>query len=441
MTDLFKTDESAADTAATETNGVSRRGVLKGAGAIAGAAVGSQAITGFPAVWSQEPKVLRYLGTAVNQSADIAKKVKEDTGITIQYISVDTDEVTKRAITQPNSFDMLDTEYFSLKKLIPSGNLLAMDAKKITNFDKVTPVLTKCELPSGKKIGDQGTAPKKVMFLEGQRSTKFSATPTEWVTLIPTTYNADTLGIRPDLIKRPISSWAELLNPEFKGKAAILNIPSIGIMDAAMVMEATGQHKYADKGNMTRPEIDMTIALLTEAKKSGQFRAFWSDFNESVNLMASGETVIQSMWSPAVTAVRSKGIPCTFQPLKEGYRSWATGFALSKGVTGKKVDIAYEFVNWFLSGWAGAYLFRQGYYSGVLETAKAHMEPYEWAYWMEGKPAEKDIHAPDGSLLEKAGTMRDGGSYEARMGAVACWNAVMDENDYMVRKWNGFIAA
>ena len=40
------------------------------------------------------------------------------------------------------------------------------------------------------------------------------------------------------------------------------------------------------------------------------------------------------------------------------------------------------------------------------------MEPYEWAYWMEGKPAEKDIKAPDGALLEKAGAVRDGGSYE-----------------------------
>ena len=44
-------------------------------------------------------------------------------------------------------------------------------------------------------------------------------------------------------------------------------------------------------------------------------------------------------------------------------------------------------------------------------------------------------------MLEKAGAVRDGGSYEERMGAVACWNAVMDENDYMVRKWNEFIAA
>ena len=421
--------------------GLSRRAVLKGAAGLAGAAAGSGAITGFPAVWSQEEKVLRYLGTAVNQSDDITKKVKEDTGITIQNIVATTDDVTKRVITQPNSFDVLDTEYFSLKKLVPSGNILPMDAKKIKEFDNITPVFTKGQLPNGKVIGDQGTAPKKVMFLEGEHSTKFSATPTEWVTLIPTVYNADTLGIRPDLIKRPINNWSELLNPEFKGKAAILNIPSIGIMDAAMVVELTGKYKYPDKGNMTKPEIDMTMGVLTEAKKAGQFRAFWKDFNESVNLMASGETVIQSMWSPAVTAVRSKGIPCIFQPLKEGYRSWASGFCMSKGVTPKQADMVYEFVNWYLSGWAGAYLNRQGYYSAVLSTAKANMEPYEWDYWMLGKPAEKDIHAPDGSLLEKAGAVRDGGSYDERMGNVACWNAVMDENDYMVRKWNEFIAS
>ena len=66
--------------------------------------------------------------------------------------------------------------------------------------------------------------------------------------------------------------------------------------------------KYGDKGNMTKPEIDKTIAFLIEQKKAGQFRAFWKSFQESVDLMSSGEVVIQSMWSPAVTAVRSKGI-------------------------------------------------------------------------------------------------------------------------------------
>ncbi len=411
--------------------GVSRRTVLKGAAA---------AIAGFPAIVSAQPVTLRYLGTAVNQSKEIAQKVKADLGLVIEYIPVTTDEVAKRIITQPNSFDVVDAEYFQLRKLIPSGNLLGMDAKRIKYSDKITPVFTKGQV-AGKTIGDQGTAPKKVFYLEGPTSTKFAAAPTQWITLIPTVYNADTLGIRPDLIKRPIASWAELLNSEFKGKAAILNIPSIGIMDAAMVVESLGAYKYRDKGNMTKPEIDRTIKTLIDAKKAGQFRAFWKDFNESVNLMASGEVVIQSMWSPAVTKVRSMGVPCIYQPLKEGYRAWAAGFGLPKTLTGKKLDASYEFINWFLSGWAGAFLNRQGYYSAVLETAKANMEPYEWAYWMEGKPAEKDIKAPDGTLLEKAGTVRDGGSYEARMGAVACWNAVMDENDYMVRKWNEFIAA
>src|SRR6204780_2199959 len=399
--------------------GLSRRAVLKGAAGLAGAAAGSGAITGFPAVWSQEDKVLRYLGTAVNQSDDITKKVKAETGITIQNIVATTDDVTKRVITQPNSFDILDTEYFSLKKLVPSGNILPMDAKKIKEFDNITPIFTKGQLPDGKVIGDQGTAPKKVMFLEGPSSKAFSKTPTEWVTLIPTVYNADTLGIRPDLIKRPINSWAELLNPEFKGKAAILNIPSIGIMDAAMVVEATGKYKYPDKGNMTKAEIDMTMKVLTEAKKSGQFRAFWKDFNESVNLMASGETVIQSMWSPAVTAVRTKGIPCVFQPLKEGYRSWASGFCMSKGVTPKQADMVYEFINWYLSGWAGAYLNRQGYYSAVLSTAKSKMGTSAWGYWMEATPAAKDIKGPDGSLPERPGATSAGPSYEQRTGTEA----------------------
>jgi putative spermidine/putrescine transport system substrate-binding protein len=27
------------------------------------------------------------------------------------------------------------------------------------------------------------------------------------------------------------------------------------------------------------------------------------------------------------------------------------------------------------------------------------------------------------------------------MGGIACWNALMDENVYMVQKWNEFVAA
>src|SRR4051812_21828762 len=157
-----------------------RRTVLKGTAAILATGIA-------PAVHAQEKVVLRYLGTAVNQDKAIAEKFKADTGIEIQYVAVTTDDVTKRAVTAPNSFDLIDTEFFSLKKIVPTGNLKGIDTKKIKNADKITTLFTKGEV-GGKVVGDQGTAPKKVIYLEGEKSKKFKAAPTQFMSLIPTVY-------------------------------------------------------------------------------------------------------------------------------------------------------------------------------------------------------------------------------------------------------------
>jgi putative spermidine/putrescine transport system substrate-binding protein len=420
---------------------VSRRQVLKGTAAAAGLALGSGLIDGFPAIQAADPIVIRYAGTGVNAFRELSEQCKADTGIEIQYTTLTSDDVVKRAVTQPSSFDLLDSEYWMLKKIVPSGNLRGMDVSRVKNYDKIVPIFTKGELPDGTKTSRVGIAPIKVSYLTGAESTEFAETPTDFMTLIPTVYNADTLGIRPDLIERPIQSWADLLNPEFKGKAAILNIPAIGIMDAGMVCQAMGEITYGDMGNMTTDEIDATMEVLTAAKQDGQFRAFWKEFNESVNLMASGEVVIQSMWSPAVTKVRQQGIPCVYQPLQEGYRAWAAGLGIPTHVEGTMLDACYEFINWYLTGWAGAFLNRQGYYTAVLETAEAQMEPWEWSYWMLGEPAAHAVVSPTGEQIAEPGEIRDGGSYWERMGSVAVWNTVMDEDRYMVRKWNEFIAA
>jgi putative spermidine/putrescine transport system substrate-binding protein len=418
--------------------GIGRRAALS----LAGAAVGAGAVTGFPTIWAQNIKnvTLRQFGTGVSNINAIAEKCKADLGITLAMTALDSDAAAQKAVTQPKSYDIADIEYWICKKIFPVGTLQPMDVKKIKYYDKIVPIFTTGKLTPDTVIA-QGTSPSTVGFVQGKTSTKFASAPTEWMTLIPTIYNADTLGIRPDLVGRPITNWKDLVDPAFKGKAAILNIPSIGIMDAAMVMESAGAIKYGDKGNMTRGEIDKTIAFLIEQKKAGQFRAFWKSFDESVNLMASGEVVIQSMWSPAVAAVRAKGIPCVFQPLKEGYRAWGGGLGIAKHLSGLELDAAYEYINWYLSGWVGAYLNRQGYYSAVIDTAKQFMSADEWGFWMEGKPAAKDILSPEGKVMEKAGAVRDGGSFYDRMGHVACWNSVMTEDRYMVQKWNEFIAA
>ena len=417
---------------------VSRRTALT----LAGAAAGSGAITGFPTIWAQTIKdvTLHQFGTGVSNLNAVAEKVKQDLGFTLQMTALDTDAVTQKAVTQPRSYDIADIEYFICKKVFPTGVLQPMQTSKIKLYDKIVPIFTTGHLTPETPIA-QGTAPNSVGYVEKPGAKGFAKQPTEWMTLIPTIYNADTLGIRPDLVGRPIAHWRDLVDPAFKGKSAILNIPSIGIMDAAMVMESLGKIKYGDKGNMTKDEIDKTIAFLIETKHAGQFRAFWKSFDESVNLMSSGEVVIQSMWSPAVTAVRAKDIPCKYQPLVEGYRAWGGGLGIATHLKGMELDAAYEYINWYLSGWCGAYLNRQGYYSAVLETAKEHMSPNEWGYWMEGKPATADIVSPDGKVIDKAGAVRDGGAFAERMGHVACWNSVMDQDRYMVSKWNEFISA
>ncbi|MFT4700757.1 MAG: putative spermidine/putrescine transport system substrate-binding protein [Yoonia sp.] len=422
------------------TKKLSRRSLLKGAAATSAFAAG--ATLGAPMIWAQNIKdiTIRQFGTGVSNLNEVADKVKEDLGFTLEMTALDTDSVTQRAATQPNSFDIADIEYFICKKVWAAGNLQAMDTSKLANYDKIVGTFRSGKLTPESVIA-QGTAPHTVGFTTGQNGTEFVQEESGWMTLIPTIYNADTLGIRPDLINRPIDSWAELLNPEFKGKASILDISSIGIMDMAMVVEAMGEYTYPDKGNMTKEEIDLTIGIFTEAKNNGQFRAFWKSFDESVNLMASGEVVIQSMWSPAITAVKAQGIPCVYQPLKEGYRSWGGGLGISAALSGLELEAAYEYINWYLSGWVGGFLMKQGYYSAVPETSKAFMSENEWGYWFEGKEATDVITSPFGDALAGAGDLRDGGSFDERMGAVACWNSVMDENQYMVRKWNEFVSA
>ena len=418
----------------TKRNGLSRRTLLKTSVA---AAAGTLAA---PMVWAQSNIVLRQAGTGVSAFNEIAQKALEDLGITLEMTALDSDAVTQRVATQPDSFDIADIEYWICKKVWPTGHLQAMDTSRLKNYDKIAGTFRTGKLTPTSEIA-QGTAPHTVGFTTGANGTEFVNEESGWMTLIPTIYNADTLGIRPDLINRPISNWSELLNPEFKGKASILDISSIGIMDMAMVVESMGEYKYPDKGNMTKKEIDLTLGIFTEAKKNGQFRAFWKSFDESVNLMASGEVVIQSMWSPAITAVRAQGIPCIYQPLKEGYRSWGGGMGLAASLEGAKLDAAYEYINWYLSGWVGGFLMRQGYYSAVPETSKLFMSDDEWGFWYEGKKSQGDIVSPSGQKLEGPGMVRDGGSFLERMGAVACWNSVMEENQYMVRKWNEFIAA
>ena len=171
-------------------------------------------------------------------------------------------------------------------------------------------------------------------------------------------YNADVIKKRPEQM-----SWAELLNTKWKGRVSLLRDPGIMSQDAAFAAQALGLMKFKDFGNPTRAEIDRLYKILTRYKKQGQFRAFWSAFTDSVNLMVSKEVVLESMWSPAVALVKAAGVNILYAAPKEGFRGWCSSEGISSRVTDPaKLQACYDYINWNYNGSLGATIMRQGYY-------------------------------------------------------------------------------
>ena len=422
-------------------SGLSRRAVLKGTAAAAGLVAGSS-IGGFPTIWAQDDITVRTVGMAVSNMPQLEGMANEALPFKVVQTAAQIPDIIGRGLNQPKSADLFEPPFMTMKVMWPSGNFQAWDTTKLPEWDQVVDLYK----GSGKIWPDawygDGQNPSSVGYTSGPDSKDFvKPGSTKWITNHPVLHNADTLGIRPDVIGRPIDSWKELINPEFSGRAGLVAFPQIGLMDAAMAFQANGEIEYADKGNMTREEIDFSIDRLIQLKNDGHWRSLWSTFNDSVQLMVSGEVVIQSMWSPAVTAVREQGVSCIYQDLKEGYRSWSLGHCLPKHLEGKKLGAVYDYVTWYHTGTAGAFFARQGYYVVTWQNTKKYLPKAEWDFWYEGKPATVDIYSPFGKLMEKVGAVRDGGSYKNRMGRIAVWNSVMDENEYLTDRWNEFMAS
>ena len=75
----------------------------------------------------------------------------------------------------------------------------------------------------------------------------------------------------------------------------------------------------------------------------------------------------------------------------------------------------------------------------TTRRSTSHRE--EWDYWYMGKPAAKDLSDPFGTIIIKKGDVRSGGSYWNRYSKIAVWNSLMDENDYLVKRWTEFLTA
>ena len=383
--------------------------------------------------------VLRVLGTEITALPEIQSRAAADLGIEVEFDCLDFLSAQRRAAVEPSTYDVYDQCFHNLDIVWFWRAIQPIEVSRIRRWDQVSALTKTGQIGPQASIG-QGDAPVTRLYVQPDRS--LGGTPSCWISMLPTVHNVDSFAYRKDMIGDEVpNSWASLLDPRWQGHVALVNEPAIGGFDAILALQASGALSFETFGQLSTGKIDALLDHLSRKRDTGHFFGFWKTAVEAANWMADGRTWIQSTWSPVMTILRRRGIAVEEAVPREGYRAWHGGLCLSRHLDGRMRDVAYEYLNWWLAGYAGAVVARQGYYMSVLEPIREHLSPAEWRYWYEGAPASEALRAPDGTPIIPEGAVRSGGSYWQRASSIAVWNTTMDEHNYLARRWARLVAS
>jgi putative spermidine/putrescine transport system substrate-binding protein len=417
----------------------SRRTFLKTSVGLAGS---SLLAAKAPYVFAKTPVTLRVMGTHVTLQEEIRQKAMADLGIHLTFEAKGESELVQKATTQPNQFDLYEQWTDSIRTLWHAQVIQPVDTERLTYWKEINDISKKGRITPDAPIG-LGDAPYKILNVQsdGSLGTRF----TGQISFLPYVHNVDSFGYNTNAIPKGVpyetESWGWLLDPKHKGKVGIVNAPTIGLFDLALAAQARGLMTFADMGNMTIEEIDQLFGILLELKKKKHFAGFWNTVPQSADFITSGRMNVGSMFSPAVSMANASGTPVTYAAPKEGYRAWHGVMCMSRECQGAVKDAAYDYMNWWLSGWAGAFIARQGYYISNPERSRPLLSITEWDYWYGGKPTNVPLKGTDGRVSVAAGDIRTGGSYINRFSHVAIWNTVMENYEYSLERWYEFLLA
>lgn len=396
------------------------------------------------------------LGTAVELEESVRRRAESMLGFPVRYDVVAAGELVERALADPSSFDILSGDASQARVLLEAGAVTPLERERIPYWPRVMSLYK-----LGRFVPDdpgcatgEGDAPFRLLYA-GSRGT--GGPPVQWgadsggagigpeppsVTGSPSTlaiesfaYDSDSIRRRPDEL-----SWAELLNPVHAGRVALQDEPVAGFQQAALAARAAGLLDIASPARPNPGEIDALASLLLDLRSRGHFRAFWSSFDEGVDLLAAREAVLVPLPPPAVVLLRAGSMPVHQAHPPEGYRASAGMLFASRGVAAdpSRLQACHDYASWWLSGPAGAVFLRQGYVNAAVQTSleSRAVSQDEWDYWIGGKPAGSDLTTPFGEGSIPAGQEVDGGPLSARACRIAVWRSDLGADaDVAAQRW------
>jgi putative spermidine/putrescine transport system substrate-binding protein len=370
--------------------------------------------------------VLREIGLSLTEDPRILSQFQADTGITMEGNSQILGNQITFWLQNYKDYDVNQVNFSQNAPLLAQGAIQSFPTKDIPAWnDQVIELYRKPDVP--------GYSAKSGWPLAGTY-TKESIEAGTYDTFIgtPTWFGFDAFGYLDGQAKGDVASYGAIFDPANAGRATLLNEPITSVMKVATYLQGTEQATFQGAlNNLTKEDLATCFEFLNEKKQAGQFRLFWSDFGQLVDLLVAGEIWVGDFWASACAAAKASGAQAIFvNDPAEGSNGWIQGADVSAAT--QHMPEVMTFINWYLdSGVPGAILGVQGYYSPrpdkvqpILAEQSTTVEGIsDWDYWYEGAVPEERPALAD------------------RLEHIADWQAYPDEFEEYSRLWTAFTSA
>lgn len=158
------------------------------------------------------------------------------------------------------------------------------------------------------------------------------------------------------VVKSAPQSWDILFDQKYAGKISLPDNP-MTIADVALWLGK------ADPYNLTEADLAEVKDKLLELRPN--IRKFWTTAGELAELFQSGEVAIAHAWPLTYAQLSENGFPVGSVSPQGKLTGWTDSWMISKN--SRNVDVAYEWINYILSGTGQQGVINVTSYSGATQ--------------------------------------------------------------------------
>ncbi|SDF15133.1 spermidine/putrescine transport system substrate-binding protein [Celeribacter baekdonensis] len=325
----------------TKSEGVARRGFLKGSAAVLGGLAAPALVSRSALASSGEINVMMWSDYLPES---FVTAFESSTGIKLNFTGIGSNDeiINKLKATGGEGFDIVSPTVNRNLLWAELGLLQPFDMSKIA-IDKVNPAMAL-----------------------GEKHWNFESKGTFWV---PHIWGTEGVAWRTDQFTPAgeFPSYYDIWDDANAGK-------TMGRGHSMMLGLGLGMERLGlmEPGSMwaayTTPEkmAEVWDVVLDHAlEKKGNIKLIWNDSDTQKNGLLNEGVIVGQTWDGPPIALKNEGEPVMYRAPIEGAMAWVDGMAMPTGAT--NIDQAYAFIDaCYNSEWAGEAIKTHGYNSPVL---------------------------------------------------------------------------